>query len=83
MESPYCKRKMKSGTIQADNLLAWTPEGESSAGVTRWSKVKMPLSWQTITFWPQPVLRPFTAKAAAKSLFPLTAKNSPVTFTLG
>lgn len=40
MECPYCKRKMKSGTIQADNLLAWTPEGESSAGVTRWSKSK-------------------------------------------
>lgn len=38
MECPYCHDDMQLGTIQADNLLSWTPYGESQNGVTRWSK---------------------------------------------
>ena len=38
MECPYCKHVMKRGRIQSGNLLSWTPEGESSMGVSRWSK---------------------------------------------
>lgn len=38
MNCPYCNKEMKPGTIQADNLLSWTPDGESQKGATRWSK---------------------------------------------
>lgn len=37
MTCPYCNKKMKSGTIEADNLLSWTPDGETRSGVTRWA----------------------------------------------
>lgn len=38
MKCPYCNKEMKLGCIEADNLLSWTPGGESRSGVTRWSK---------------------------------------------
>lgn len=38
MECPYCNYVMKSGRIQSGNLLSWTPEGESSMGISRWTK---------------------------------------------
>ncbi|MEA5057478.1 hypothetical protein SDC9_98887 [bioreactor metagenome] len=38
MKCPYCNHVMKRGHIQSGNLLSWTPEGESSMGVSRWSK---------------------------------------------
>ena len=38
MTCPYCNQEMKLGSIQADNLLSWTPEGESPKGATRWAK---------------------------------------------
>lgn len=38
MECPYCGGSMKLGTISADNLLSWTPDGESTEGLTRWAK---------------------------------------------
>ncbi|MEA5136353.1 MAG: PF20097 family protein [Candidatus Fimivivens sp.] len=37
MECPYCSGSMKLGTIKADNLLSWTPDGESAEGFTRWA----------------------------------------------
>ena len=37
MICPYCNKEMKLGTIEADNLLSWTPEGERPKGATRWS----------------------------------------------
>ena len=38
MKCPYCGREMEAGSIQADNRLSWTPEGESPWGKTRWAK---------------------------------------------
>ena len=38
MKCPYCSKEMRLGQICADNLLSWTPDGESASGVTRWSK---------------------------------------------
>lgn len=38
MKCPYCDREMKLGTINASNLLSWTPDGESASGITRWAK---------------------------------------------
>lgn len=38
MECPYCNHVMKRGRIQSGNHLSWTPEGESSLGLSRWSK---------------------------------------------
>lgn len=38
MECPYCCKKMRLGQICADNLLSWTPQGESASGFTKWAK---------------------------------------------
>lgn len=38
MKCPYCDSEMKLGTINASNLLSWTPDGEAASGVTRWAK---------------------------------------------
>lgn len=38
MKCPYCGKEMQLGRICADNLLSWTPDGESASGATRWSK---------------------------------------------
>ena len=38
MKCPYCYKEMMIGQINADNLLSWTPEGESARGGTRWAK---------------------------------------------
>lgn len=38
MKCPYCNSVMRLGSIQADNLLSWTPDGESPKGSTRWAK---------------------------------------------
>ncbi len=38
MKCPYCGCEMQNGIIQADNLLSWIPDGESSLGKTRWAK---------------------------------------------
>ena len=38
MNCPYCSKEMRLGQICADNLLSWTPDGESASGATRWSK---------------------------------------------
>ena len=38
MKCPYCGKEMELGQISADNLLSWTPEGESVRGGTRWAK---------------------------------------------
>ena len=38
MKCPYCSKEMRLGQICANNLLSWTPDGESASGVTRWSK---------------------------------------------
>lgn len=38
MKCPYCGNEMRLGQIEADNLLSWKPDGETSFGVTRWSK---------------------------------------------
>lgn len=40
MECPYCKKDMRSGSIKANNLLSWTPGGESQKGGTLWAKSK-------------------------------------------
>lgn len=37
MKCPYCNKKMELGTIEADNLLSCTPDGESRKGSTRWA----------------------------------------------
>ncbi|WP_426349765.1 PF20097 family protein [Alloiococcus sp. CFN-8] len=38
MKCPYCDKDMKLGQIKADNVLAWTPDGESVIGFTRWAR---------------------------------------------
>lgn len=38
MICPYCNNDMNLGSIQTDNLLSWTPDGESPIGATRWAK---------------------------------------------
>ena len=38
MKCPYCSEEMCLGQICADNLLSWTPDGESMSGATRWAK---------------------------------------------
>ena len=34
----YCGKEIQLGRICTDNLLSWTPDGESASGTTRWSK---------------------------------------------
>jgi len=38
MKCPYCEKDMRPGSIGADNLLSWMPEGERATGGTRWAK---------------------------------------------
>ena len=38
MKCPYCQKGMRFGHISASNVLAWTPDGESAAGFTRWAR---------------------------------------------
>ena len=38
MKCPYCQKEMLFGHISASNVLAWTPDGESAVGFTRWAR---------------------------------------------
>lgn len=38
MKCPYCQKEMRLGRITASNVLAWTPDGESASGFTRWAR---------------------------------------------
>lgn len=38
MKCPYCGKEMRLGQIEADNTLAWKPDGERVVGSTRWAK---------------------------------------------
>jgi hypothetical protein len=37
MECPYCKNEMKHGSIDVDDTLSWTPDGEYRKGPTRFT----------------------------------------------
>lgn len=37
MKCPYCDKEMRFGHISASNVLAWTPDGETANGFTRWA----------------------------------------------
>ena len=38
MKCPYYQKEMRFGHISASNVLAWTPDGESAVGFTRWAR---------------------------------------------
>ena len=38
MKCPYCQKEMRFGHISASNVLAWSPDGESAFGFTRWAR---------------------------------------------
>ena len=38
MKCPYCEKLMRTGRIEANNLLQWIPDGNRARGATLWAR---------------------------------------------